>query len=63
MKWKLKEHAFKKKYSSIGNSKKVMLHHLKKEGYLLVMLMSNLLLSKFLECICKIMSGYERRYG
>jgi hypothetical protein len=41
----------------------VMLHHLKKEGYLLVMLMSNLLLSKFLECICKIMSGYERRYG
>jgi hypothetical protein len=62
MRWKPKEHAFKKKYSSIKNSKKVMLHHLKKEGNLLMMLMFDLLLSKVLECICKIMLGYERRY-
>jgi hypothetical protein len=63
MRWKPNEHAFKKKYSSSRNSKKVMLRHLKKEGNLLVMLMFDLLSSKFLECICKIMLGYERRYG
>jgi hypothetical protein len=54
MRWKPKEHAFKKKDSSIMNSKKVMLHHLKKQGNLLMMLMSDLVLSKFLECICGI---------
>jgi hypothetical protein len=62
MRWKPKEHAFKKKDSSIRNSRKLMLHHLKKQGNLLLTLMSDLVLSKFLECICGIMLDYEKRY-